>query len=582
MARGIGRFSSNPSFMPRSCCLSSSSWLFVVVVGLLGIIFLSLPSDAVTVTQHGQKKHRNNHQKTYHDDHDHDHDPWYSVRRSSSASPVQIVENFLSQDEVQYVLDKYFIDYENEFYGYGRVVGQGEKKEDENHNDKNQQQQKQQNNENNKGNHNKLFMIANRLIFQLRQQQKQKQERQHSSVDIGSSGGRISTTTTIDEKNVLEITSTSYYYNYCNQENVCQEEQDPSVLSTEKRDECKINIIGNSTTSGGSSTTTGSSTILPIRTVKQGRTPPHVDRDPTTGVVVTNQVAFIFLEDNPDATFLHGHHDDDGDGDDVAASASAALGASGGGTSAVRTTVPVIAGNLVTFPGNVNHFTVVSKGEVKLLGPFQLVTTATPPPPPQGAMMMSSRQRIMTSPSPTFAVLSPVGVTLSPTTAPVLDLSNCTFVSCTNNTDCAAVATATCPFISCICPSSSGGGTGTRARRRQRRRREEEDPAQDIPQQAEEDEEDEVLEFDWDEDDEYADFIYQLFKESQEGGERSLRQLQQEHGSGRSLRRRRRRREPSFSSRDDSGSSLDSLDSSPDGSSDDDTCTGGTGICLPF
>jgi hypothetical protein len=56
---------------------------------------------------------------------------------------------------------------------------------------------------------------------------------------------------------------------------------------------------------------------------------------------IVGHVRFVFLNDNEDAFFKHGEEQ-----------------------------VPVVAGNLVTFPGDVPHSTIVNSGEVYLLDPF--------------------------------------------------------------------------------------------------------------------------------------------------------------------------------------------------------------------
>jgi hypothetical protein len=56
---------------------------------------------------------------------------------------------------------------------------------------------------------------------------------------------------------------------------------------------------------------------------------------------IVGHVMFLFLNDNDDTFFKHGEE-----------------------------IVPVVAGNLVTFPGDVPHSTIVNSGGVYLLGPF--------------------------------------------------------------------------------------------------------------------------------------------------------------------------------------------------------------------
>lgn len=65
------------------------------------------------------------------------------------------------------------------------------------------------------------------------------------------------------------------------------------------------------------------------------------------GTPITDEVAFIFLNTNPHANFVHGDIE-----------------------------VPVVAGDLVTFKGAVEHNTVIKKGYVHLAGPFHLSSVA--------------------------------------------------------------------------------------------------------------------------------------------------------------------------------------------------------------
>ena len=83
---------------------------------------------------------------------------------------------------------------------------------------------------------------------------------------------------------------------------------------------------------------------LEVRTSLIDRsTQEHVDHY-SNGDKVHEDVGFVFLNTNPDAHFQHG--------EDV---------------------VPIKAGNLVTFKGDVSHNTVVKSGQVHLLGPFDMV-----------------------------------------------------------------------------------------------------------------------------------------------------------------------------------------------------------------
>jgi hypothetical protein len=74
---------------------------------------------------------------------------------------------------------------------------------------------------------------------------------------------------------------------------------------------------------------------------------------------VKDEVSFIFLNTNPSAKFMYANAE-----------------------------VPVVAGNLVKFMGDVDHQTLISKGHVHLAGPFHLsslqaVTNDTPEPSEQ-------------------------------------------------------------------------------------------------------------------------------------------------------------------------------------------------------
>ena len=95
-----------------------------------------------------------------------------------------------------------------------------------------------------------------------------------------------------------------------------------------------------------------------------GTTRKHVDCHYHSGERAVDKVAFVFLESNPEAKFVHG-----------------------------STEIPVEAGKLVVFDGNVPHNTRVARGTVALAGPVDLrrlsvvwVKTGTtlplPGPPP--------------------------------------------------------------------------------------------------------------------------------------------------------------------------------------------------------
>jgi len=84
---------------------------------------------------------------------------------------------------------------------------------------------------------------------------------------------------------------------------------------------------------------------LEVRTSLIDRsTDEHVDHY-SDGEKVHEDVGFVFLNSNPNAHFQHG-----------------------------KETIPIKAGNLVTFKGDVTHNTVVKSGQVHLLGPFDMVS----------------------------------------------------------------------------------------------------------------------------------------------------------------------------------------------------------------
>jgi hypothetical protein len=81
---------------------------------------------------------------------------------------------------------------------------------------------------------------------------------------------------------------------------------------------------------------------------------PHIDAYPSDHSNNKNQprrivddtlVAFVMLNDNPDAYFNHG-----------------------------ETSVPISKGTIIKFPGTIPHNTIVNSGSVKLLGPFDVDT----------------------------------------------------------------------------------------------------------------------------------------------------------------------------------------------------------------
>ena len=81
---------------------------------------------------------------------------------------------------------------------------------------------------------------------------------------------------------------------------------------------------------------------IPITKIT-GTTQKHVDCHYHSGERAVDKVAFVFLDSNPEATFVHG-----------------------------STEIPVEAGKLVVFDGNVPHNTRVARGTVALAGPIDL------------------------------------------------------------------------------------------------------------------------------------------------------------------------------------------------------------------
>jgi hypothetical protein len=83
-----------------------------------------------------------------------------------------------------------------------------------------------------------------------------------------------------------------------------------------------------------------------VKTIHQGATPLHHDCLFHDRTMVEDYVGFIFLNDNDQASFVHGSN-----------------------------SVTPQKGRLVVFEGNVPHQTIVRSGKVNLAGPFRLVTT---------------------------------------------------------------------------------------------------------------------------------------------------------------------------------------------------------------
>lgn len=89
---------------------------------------------------------------------------------------------------------------------------------------------------------------------------------------------------------------------------------------------------------------TGESFQIQARSI-ESTTRSHQDRHWDSGKVVDDTVAFVFLNSNPDASFVYG-----------------------------GTTVPVEAGTMVQFAGSEPHYTRVNSGSVQLAGPLDVTT----------------------------------------------------------------------------------------------------------------------------------------------------------------------------------------------------------------
>jgi len=101
--------------------------------------------------------------------------------------------------------------------------------------------------------------------------------------------------------------------------------------------EAPSNLFGSTDEVGGQETLTVTTSFITNSTNR------HKDHT-RDGVLVKEPVGFLFLNDNPDASFIHG----------------------------TSPSVPVKAGTMVTFRGDVPHHTVVRNGIVRLLGPFAM------------------------------------------------------------------------------------------------------------------------------------------------------------------------------------------------------------------
>jgi hypothetical protein len=85
-------------------------------------------------------------------------------------------------------------------------------------------------------------------------------------------------------------------------------------------------------------------TSVLMRTINTGSTPVHIDRYwDTDRTPVLDEVGFVFLNDNPDATFVYGSE-----------------------------RIPAKKGSLVVFNGGVPHNTIVKSGKVNIVGPFKM------------------------------------------------------------------------------------------------------------------------------------------------------------------------------------------------------------------
>jgi hypothetical protein len=149
---------------------------------------------------------------------------------------------------------------------------------------------------------------------------------------------------------------------------------------------------------------TGDEKRITTKIIHIGSTALHKDFFTATGAVADEPIGIVFLNDNDDATFIHGKH-----------------------------RITPQKGRLVIFHPNVDHQTVVRKGTVSLLGPYHfnptrgaarvlgdiLIPVDTPPPTPIPTVSPTPIPTSIPAVSPT-PIPTPIP-TLSPT--PIASLS---------------------------------------------------------------------------------------------------------------------------------------------------------------
>lgn len=136
------------------------------------------------------------------------------------------------------------------------------------------------------------------------------------------------------------------------------------LKTTEDEKESPLSCSANDDDEKGSCDMMSMTTTAPIRQIYTGQTRSHVDKT-KNGDIVNERVVFVFLNDNPDAIFMYGDSPPEDEGQEKEE------------THFSVEHVPVVAGNLVSFEGNIHHHTVVKSGKVDLLGPFRVLSEAT-------------------------------------------------------------------------------------------------------------------------------------------------------------------------------------------------------------
>ncbi|KAG7339041.1 hypothetical protein IV203_021492 [Nitzschia inconspicua] len=198
------------------------------------------------------------------------------------------------------------------------------------------------------------------------------------NIHVPSSTGKVSINRfgTVGKAFVRRVLAAGATNNNNNSNNSCK----PEVEST-----CNAHFDLNQEDFNQSTTTT----VL-MRTIQTGATPLHRDRywdDESTPVL--EEVGFVFLNSNPDATFIYG--------------------------SEQRVTAK--KGSLVTFNGSVPHHTVVNSGEVHMVGPFRVDPSMAfvgdiPDPTPAPTLAPTPAPTRAATPAPTRAA-TPAPVALA-------------------------------------------------------------------------------------------------------------------------------------------------------------------------